>query len=449
LRAKRAELTVENTDKWPAVKEVDRQIAVLEKQINDTRTRAQKVVSTNLQTRFQQTQKTEDFLRNAYEQQRAETLTQNEAAVSYHIIQQEIETNRNLLDGLLQRMKENDVIMTGTPNNIRVVDFAIAQKKPVSPKRTFIVAMSLLLSLGCGVGMAFFLEFLDDSIKSSEDIENFLHLPAVALIPMASQAKQKRGLVLAGRGEAASANGNGQVLLTQLDKHSPVAEAYRHLRTSILLSTAGRPPRSLLITSSVPSEGKTTTAVNTALSLVQTGARVLIIDADIRRPRLHSIFNLSNNEGLSGLLSREVGEAEINSAIQRDPESGLFVLTSGPIPPNPAELLGSEQMLKLVAAVTSSFAHVIIDSPPVAAFTDGVLIGAMVDGVLLVVNSGKSSRRVVARARRLLQDVGARMIGVVLNKIEAAGSNSYYYRGYYQHYHSEADAPADSQSLGA
>jgi capsular exopolysaccharide synthesis family protein len=226
-----------------------------------------------------------------------------------------------------------------------------------------------------------------------------------------------------------------------------VAEAYRHLRTSILLSTAGRAPKSLLITSSVPSEGKTTTAVNTALSLVQTGARVLIIDADMRRPRLHSIFSLSNNEGLSGLLSREVGEAEITSAIQRDPESGLFVLTSGPVPPNPAELLGSEQMLKLVATVTSNFAHVIIDSPPVAAFTDGVLIGAMVDGVLLVVNSGKSSRRVVTRARRLLQDVGARLIGVVLNKTEAAGSNSYYYRGYYQNYQSDADAPAES--LGA
>jgi polysaccharide biosynthesis transport protein len=450
LRQKRAELSVENTDKWPAMKEIDRQIVVLEKQISDTRNRAITTISANLVTRFKQAQATEDALRKAYNEQRTETLTQNEAAVNYHIIQQEIDTNKSLLDSLLQQMKTNDVILTGTPNNIRVVDFAIAQKKPVSPKRTFIVAMAVLLSLGCGVAMAFFLEYLDDTIKSSEDIENFLHLPSVALIPMASQPKQKRSLVLASKNSLAAGNGgNGpqQVLLTQLDKHSPVAEAYRHLRTSILLSTAGRPPRSLLITSSVPSEGKTTTAVNTALSLVQTGARVLIIDADMRRPRLHSIFNLSNNEGLSGLLSREVGDAEINASIQKDHESGLHVLTSGPVPPNPAELLGSEQMLKLVASVTSNFAHVIIDSPPVAAFTDGVLIGAMVDGVLLVVNSGKSSRRVVSRARRLLQDVGARIIGVVLNKIEAAGSNSYYYRGYYQHYH--ADDPADSQSLGA
>jgi len=164
----------------------------------------------------------------------------------------------------------------------------------------------------------------------------------------------------------------------------------------------------------VPSEGKTTTAVNTALSLVQTGARVLIIDADMRRPRIHSIFNLSNDNGLSALLSRETVESEISSAIQHDEESGLFILTSGPVPPNPAELLGSEQMVRLIATTSSDFTHVIVDSPPVAAFTDGVLIAAMVDGVLLVVHSGKSSRKVVARARKLLRDVGARIIGVVL-----------------------------------
>jgi capsular exopolysaccharide synthesis family protein len=452
LKQKRAELLVENTEKWPAVREIDKQIAVIEKQVSDARTRATTVVSTNLATRYRQALATEVALRKSYDQQRAETLTQNEAAVNYRIIQQEIETNKSLLDGLLQRTKENDVVMAGTPNNIRVVDYAIPQKRPVAPRRTLIVGLSLLVSLGCGVGLAFLIEYLDDSVRSTEDVENFLHLPSVAVIPQIGKAKTRRLSAGTPKNALVSSNGNSatrEVLLTGIEKHSPLAEAYRHLRTSILLSTAGRPPRSLLITSSMPAEGKTTTAVNTAMSLAQTGARVLIVDADMRRPRLHSIFNLKNDNGLSALLSSEASEAEVSSAIQHDEESGLFVLTSGPLPPNPAELLGSEQMLKLIAKVSPNFTHVVIDSPPVAVFTDGVLIATMVEGVLLVVHSGKSSRKVVTRARKLLQDVGARIIGVVLNKVEAAGSNSYYYySGYYQHSHYEQQTPANGQGLG-
>jgi capsular exopolysaccharide synthesis family protein len=436
LKQKRAELLVENTEKWPAVKEIDKQIAVIEKQMSETRTRATAVVTTNLATRYRQAQATEDSLRKSYEQQRAETLTQNEAAVNYRIIQQEIETNKSLLDGLLQRTKENDVVMAGTPNNIRVVDYAIPAKRAVAPKRTLIVGLSLLLALGAGVGLAFLIEYLDDSVNSTEDVENLLHLPSVGMIPQVGKPKAKRVLATSKNGLVAT-NGNNakqEVLLSGVDQRSPLAEAYRHLRTSILLSTAGRPPRTLLVTSSMPSEGKTTTAVNTAMSLAQTGAKVLIIDADMRRPRLHSIFNLSNHNGLSSLLSREANENEISEAIQQE-ESGLFVLTSGPVPPNPA--------------TTASFTHVVVDSPPIAAFTDGVLIAAMVDGVLLVVNSGKSSRKVVSRARKLLTDVGARIIGVVLNKVAAAGTNSYYYGGYYQHYGYGAETTTDAKAIDA
>ncbi|HYX29663.1 MAG TPA: polysaccharide biosynthesis tyrosine autokinase [Pyrinomonadaceae bacterium] len=452
LKQKRAELLVENTEKWPAVKEVDKQIAALEKQMSDTRARATKVVTTNLGTRYRQALATEDALRKAYDQQRAETLTQNEAAVNYRILQQEIETNKTLLDGLLQRTKENDVVIAGTPNNIRVVDYAIAEKKPVSPRRTLVVGLSFILALCLGIGLAFLIEYLDDSVRSMEDVENFLRLPSVALIPQVAIGKPKRLLALNTSNKSlvpANANGSGEVLLTEVDKRSPVAEAYRHLRTSILLSTAGKPPKTLLITSSLPSEGKTTTAVNTAISLAQTGANVLIIDADMRRPRVHSIFNLKSDQGLSSLLSRESTETEIMATIQKDLRSGLFVLPAGPVPPNPAELVGSGQMVNLVSAVAKNFTHVIVDSPPIAAFTDGVLIGAMVDAVLLVIHSGKTSRKVVARARKLLRDVGARIIGVVLNKAPTAGANSYYYySGYYQNYNYGGEQ-ADSQGISA
>ncbi len=451
LKQKRAELLVENTEKWPAVKEIDKQIAAREKQMQETRSRAINVVTTNLGTRYRQALATEEALRKAYDQQRAETLTQNEAAVNYRIIQQEIETNKSLLDGLLQRTKENDVVMAGTPNNIRVVDYAIAQKKPVGPRRTLIVGLSTLLALGFGVGLAFFIEYLDDTVRSTEDVEKFLHLPSVAIIPQVELDKRKRirGSVIK-EGALVTSNGNGasQVLLTEVDKRSPLAEAYRHLRTSILLSTAGRPPRTLLITSTVPSEGKTTTAVNSAISLAQTGAKVLIIDADMRRPRLHSIFNLSNDNGLSALLSREASDAEITNAIQHNDEAGLFVLTAGPLPPNPAELIGSDQMSRLIAALTEKFNHVIVDSPPVAAFTDGVLIASMVDAVLLVVQSGKSSRKVVMRARKLLQDVGARIVGVVLNKADARSNSESYYNSYYSHYSYTSEPTSASVTQG-
>src|SRR5206468_128538 len=186
--------------------------------------------TTNLATRYRQALATEESLRKAYDQQRAETLTQNEAAVNYRIIQQEIETNKSLLDGLLQRTKENDVVLTGTPNNVRVVDYAIAEKKPVAPKRTLIVAVAFILSLGCGVCLAFFIEYLDDSVRSTEDIENYLHLPSVAVIPLLGMAKQRSLLGKRNALVPANVNGNGhEVLLTDLDKRSPLAEAYRHL----------------------------------------------------------------------------------------------------------------------------------------------------------------------------------------------------------------------------
>jgi capsular exopolysaccharide synthesis family protein len=200
-----------------------------------------------------------------------------------------------------------------------------------------------------------------------------------------------------------------------------------------LLSTAGHAPKSLLVTSSLPSEGKTTTAINTAISLAQTGAKVLIIDADMRRPRLHSVFNISNAEGLSTLLSSEFADQDILNVIEYDEESRLNLLSSGPIPPNPAELIGSEQMANLLKMLQNNFTHVVVDSPPIASFTDGVLVASMVDGVILVVNSGKSSRQVVRRSRQLLQDIGAKIFGVVLNNVNLRSQDNYYY--YQSYYH--------------
>ena len=445
LRQKRAQLLVDATEEAPEVKEVEQQIAELDKLLKDNKARKTSTLMTNLETQYRQAQAREESLRKAFQQQRAETLTQNEAAINYHIIQQEIETYKSLLTNLLQRAKENDVVMASKPNNISMVDYALAPDGPVGPNRMRGVSMAFLLSLAAGVGLALFLEYLDDTVHSTDEVERLLHLPALAVIPSVAPAARRRALA-ATPGGLQKRNGhpsNNPELLMNVDGRSPLAESYRHLRTSVLLSTAGRAPRALLVTSSLPGEGKTTTAVNTAISLAQTGASVVIVDADMRRPRLRGIFGLEAQAGLSSILSSEMTEAEMISLVVHDQASDLHILTSGPIPPNPAELLGSDQMRRLVSALQGYYTHVVIDSPPITSFTDGVLISTLVDGVLLVVHGGKSSRHVVRRSRQLLQDVGAKIFGVVLNNVNLQTHDYYYYQRYYSQNYYNTDAESE------
>ncbi len=432
LRQKRALLMVDATEEAPEVKEVDQQITELDKQLKDLLSRKSNTLLTNLHTRYQQTLERERALRTAFEAQRAQTLSQNEAAINYRIIQQEIDTNRTLLTGLLQGAKENDVVLAGKPNNISIVDRALAPDNPVGPNRARTIIAALFLSIGLGLGLALFLEYLDDTVHSTEEVERMLHLPALAVIPAMGGAVRRKLIPGTTALQKQNGNGNGHSeLLLNVDGRSPLAEAYRHLRTSVLLSTAGRAPKSLLVTSSLPGEGKTTTAVNTAISLAQTGASVVIIDADMRRPRLQNIFDVDSEVGLSSILSSDVSETEMLAMVETDEASGLSVLSSGPIPPNPAELLGSDQMRRLMAALQANYTHVVVDSPPISSFTDGVLIATMVDGVLLVVHGGKSSRHIVRRSKQLLNDVGAKVFGVVLNNVNLQSHDYYYYQSYY------------------
>jgi succinoglycan biosynthesis transport protein ExoP len=438
LRQKRALLLVDATEEAPEVKEVDQQVGELDKQLKDLRSRKSATLLTNLNTRYQQAIAREQAFRKSFDEQRAQTLSQNEAAINYRIIQQEIETNRTLLNGLLQGAKENDVVLAGKPNNISIVDYALASDSPVGPNRGRTVIAAFLLSIGLGIGLALFLEYLDDTVHSTEEVERVLHLPALAVIPSIAGSTRRPvigslpGVTALQKNGNGNGNGNGHgELLMNVDGRSPLAEAYRHLRTSVLLSTAGKTPKSLLITSSLPGEGKTTTAVNTAISLAQTGASVVIIDADMRRPRLQSIFNLTMHVGLSSVLSSDVNEEDMLAMVEKDEASGLDVLSSGPIPPNPAELLGSDQMRRLMTTLQARYTHVIVDSPPISSFTDGVLISTMVDGVLLVVHGGKSSRHIVRRSKQLLSDVGAKVLGVVLNNVSLQSHDYYYYQSYY------------------
>src|SRR5436190_6135208 len=247
------------------------------------------------------------------------------------------------------------------------------------------------------------------------------------------------------RGGEATAEPNEATALAMLkDIRSPIAEAYRHLRTSLLLSSAGKAPRTILITSSQPSEGKTTTAINTAVMLAQTGVEVLIIDCDLRRPRLHANFNLSNARGLTNYLS---GDKDLDSLLQAyDKLPNLKLFPSGPVPPNPAELLGSDEMRQLLALLSERLTHIIVDSPPAISFTDASILSTIVDGVILVVHSGRSSRAVVRRARQQLLDVGARIFGIALNNVKIESHD--YYAGYYSAYY-KSDYYTDEEEENA
>jgi capsular exopolysaccharide synthesis family protein len=444
LRRDRQQKLQEYQEGAPEIREIDDQIKSYESEIDKAvakfgqyrdsyRDNAAKGLLENLRTKFLQAKEKEDKIRADFDKQYNQAQGQNQGAVNIKLLEQNIETNKGFLDNLRKQVSGNDIAAQGSDNNISVIEPAIPPELPVAPRRMMTVFAALFLSTLFGMGLALVLEYLDDTIRSTEEIETYLQLPALAAIPRID-SPQKRKLLLVGSTED---DGSDSYLKSELlihaDSRSSLAEAYRHLRTSILLSTAGHAPKSLLITSSLPSEGKTTTATNTAISLAQTGANVLIIDADMRRPRLHSIFDIQNGAGLSTLLASELNDADIDAAIRQDESSKLYLLTSGPIPPNPAELIGSEHMATLLRMLQKRFTHIVVDSPPIASFTDGVLIASMVDGVILVVHAGKSSKQVVRRSRQLLNEIGAKIFGVVLNNVNLSTQDNYYY--YQSYYH--------------
>lgn len=443
LRAQREQLLKEYLPQAQEVREVDVKIEVIEAAVKkrreeiqtdlqNYRNRTAQVIVDDLRTKYLQAKEAEEKITATYNQEYNKAQVQNQAAINIRLLEQNLATNRGFLENLTKQQSSNDIVAKGTENNVSVTEIAIPPENHISPRRLTTVLAALFLSTLFGVGLALFLEYLDDTVRSTEEVESLLQLPALAAIPTIDTTK-KRQLLLVGANDDGTESKQKSSILIHNDSRSSLAEAYRQLRTAILLSTAGHAPKSLLITSSLPAEGKTTTAVNTAISLAQTGAKVLIIDADMRRPRLHSIFEISNAEGLSTLLSSEMTEKEMLDVVQYDEDAKLYMLPSGPVPPNPAELIGSLQMTNLMELMQNNFTHVVVDSPPIASFTDGVLIASMVDGVILVVHSGKSSRQVVKRSRQLLQDIGAKIFGVVLNNVNLRSQDNYYY--YQSYYH--------------
>ena len=414
-------------------------------QVEDTRKRLNQEIQNavkGVQLAYLATQAKEQELREKMEEQKAAALSLKNASVEYAILSREVDTNRQLYDSVLQRMREIGVATGFRSSNVSVIDKASPPLKPSKPKKLLALLLSGLLGLMGGLGLTFVLEYLDDTVKTPAEVARYLRLPNLAMIPdflsLNEQEPDPRGLPftvpLLPKAKDFT-KGLGMF-------HQPFSitlEAYRRLRTAILLSRASEPPKTILFTSGAQEEGKTVTVLNTACLFSQMGKRVLVVDADLRHPRCHKLLGTANGFGLTELLT---GQRDLHEVIQPTAMVQLFFLASGSIPPNPAELLGSKSMQEILAVLQKHYDYILIDSPPVMPVTDAVLLSTMVDGVVLVINSQKTPRQVIKEAHASLAYARAKILGVVLNKVNMQHSN---YARYYSHYGSRVLTPEDEE----
>ena len=368
----------------------------------------------------------ESLLRQSFEQQKARVIEMKDKSIQYNILKREADTNKELYKGLLQRMKEAGVSAGIMASNIQVVDQAELPTGPYKPNKRLNILLAAVVGLFLGVGLAFFFEYLDNTVKTPEDVEQLIRLPSFGMVPEISY-ERRRGLE--------SGTSYPVELVTFGHPKSMLSEAYRNIRTSILLSFSERPPKRIAISSPNPAEGKTTTVINTAIALSQTGAQVIIIDSDMRKPRVHKIFGEENGVGLSNFLS---GNADLDSVIKKSDVPNLYYIPSGPIPPNPSELIGSKLFKSMMESLGERFDHLILDSPPVLGFADATILSTSVDGVILVVLGGKTPRETLQHAKEVLHQVNAKILGVVINRIDIQRSDyGYYYYRYHYYYGKE------------
>jgi len=440
LQREAAQLGTTFTPDYFKVKQIQSQID----QIEGTLTRERKRVAERIANDYMAAVRREELVRQAFVEQEKQANRVAERAVQYSILKREADTNKQLYEGLLQKLKEAGISAGLKASNIRIVDAAEPPKKPAKPSLVLNLALAVVMGLGLGIGAAFLQEHFDNTLKTSEDVEKFLSLPALAFIPAVESlnGRPRSRWLLSDRIKLLSGGNHKPEVMPQWYRidvaagyDSGLSEAFRSLRTSVLLSTANRPPRTLLVTSSQPGEGKTTVSINLAISLAQLGRRVLLIDGDMRRPSIRKAFDIE--DGL-GLVSYLTGQQDWRAAVRATGLADLDALLCGPIAPNPAELLSSERMQTLLSEAKLEYHFVILDSPPLLNVADSRILASLVEGVVLVVQGGVIPRDVAQRAQAYARDVGANLIGVVLNNVDVRAGGDYYY-SYYRYYDGHRD----------
>jgi polysaccharide biosynthesis transport protein len=445
LRTKEADLKIQAADlntqfgpSYPKLAQLNNQLKEIDTQIlAETRKVAGKI-----RGQYMAALQRESMLHDALEKQKQEENKLNESAIEYSILKRDLESYRQLYEGLMEKMKEAGVSAGLKSNNFRIVDVARAPTSPVEPNIPRNLAFAFTLGLTSGIGLAFLLEGLDNTVRTTEQAQMISGLPPLGMIPMGSRntrdgANTKR-LVIATSKEAVE-------LVTQVRPQSQMAESYRALRTSLLLSNLGAPPKVIMITSALPQEGKTTTSINCAVVLAQKGVRVLLIDADLRRPSIHKTLGMGPRSGLSNVLT---GSASLQQAITRSAVlPNLSVLPAGTPPPNPAELLASTNMRDVLEELRGQYDHIVVDTPPTLSVTDAVVLSPRADAVVLVIRSGQTTKQALRRSRDVLMQVNAKVSGVLLNAVDLSSPDYYYYyeyKGKYSRYYREGASPNEN-----
>jgi polysaccharide biosynthesis transport protein len=441
LRAKEADLKIQIADlstqfgpSYPKLAQLNNQLKEI-----DTQTQGEmKKIASKVRGQYTTALQRESMLHDALERQKQEANKLNESAITYSLLKRDVDTNRQLYEGLLQKMKEAGVSAGLKSNNFRIVDSARAPLAPIEPNIPRNLMFAIVLGSALGVGLAFLLEGLDNTVRTTEQAQMVSGLASLGMIPLGSKSAREgpnpKRLVIASSKEAVE-------LVTQVRPQSQMAESYRALRTSLLLSNLGAPPKVIMVTSALPQEGKSTTSINTAVVLAQKGVRVLLIDADLRRPSIHKTLGMGPHSGLSNVLtgSTTLEQAITHTAILPN----LFVLPAGTPPPNPAELLASANMRDVLTELRGQYDHIVIDTPPSLSVTDAVVLSPRADAVLLVIRSGQTTKQALRRSRDILTQVNAKVVGVLLNAVDLSSPDYYYYyeyQGKYSRYYREDES---------
>jgi capsular exopolysaccharide synthesis family protein len=425
---------------YPEMVQLRAQLDSLEKELR-------KVVD-NAESDYHTALRNENYLRERVNTQKNEVARMSSDVILYNSLKIEVENKRNLLNSLVQRQTETQVssnLEKFKASNIRVIDRGEVPKSPVSPNKRLNIVLALLVGLSGGAGLCILLEQLDNTVKGTEDIEKMFGLSTLGAIPYVSADGMKKGKSNGFYSGYRYGHGNNDIsnvmesslpeireveLVNYRFPQVSISEDYRTVRTSILLSHVDNPPKVIAFTSSMAQEGKTTTVANMAVSFAQLDERVLVIDADLRKPRLHKIFDVENNAGLSGYLT---GKHFIRNAIQKTSVDNIWILPSGLIPPNPAELLNSKKMEEMVNVVRKGYDIILVDTPPVLAVIDAVIVSTFADSTLLVVKSGKTTYKMLERAIDEMKRSNAHLLGIIFNELNV-NKGDYRYMDYYSYH---------------
>ncbi len=457
LEGEYSELGIKFTPSYPRMRQLKSQIEEMKRAIQGQR----RQIVLGLKAKAQASAEEEKRLREELDSQKSQAFELSKRQVQYNVLNRELTSSREMLQNVVRQIKETSLAVESNASNVSIVDYAVVPNSASYPNKKLVLLLGAGLGCLLGIALAFLLDHLDNTVRTPEQLSALLRIPTLGVVPSFGSERDPTKLIAAsGAGPSASkpnvtppsssppattAPNEETAVIYYKEPKSLASEAYRTIRTGILLSQAGEPPRTILVTSAQSSEGKTTSSVNLAACLASAGGRVVLVDADLRRPSVHRQVLFEPTK--PGLVEVLTGQASLQEAYVSDLARRVTFIAAGKIPPNPAELLGSLEMASVVDRLSEEFDYVIIDSPPVLPVADSVVLSRFVDGVVLVIKGAMTPRKVVADAKARLEAVGARFLGAVLNDVDIMSGDYYYYNRYYYSYYRDVGKPEGQANL--